>query len=302
MNTRSIFYRLKQKYLYHFSNDKIRRRIAELNRHQREIILRDNYFKVYGHSQEFPLRFLFLIERFSLFKFFLNTTYLRFEIENEILYAHIGKVKLIISTSEELFIIKEIYVQKCYEVFFPSEFSVIDIGMNVGFTSLFFAQKPNVKKVIGFEPFRPTYDNAIKNFEINKKLYQKIDAYNYGLGDKNETLNTSFSEDLKGKNSTIQSDHSSNEQSVKLVKASDKFHQIFNEHPQDTFFIKMDCEGAEFQIFQDLSKNTLHDKIIGFIIEWHAKYPSEIVKILLDNNYKIHLNGSMDIGLIIAFK
>src|SRR6185312_6672086 len=50
-----------------------------------------------------------------------------------------------------------------YNLIVPTEkkIALIDIGMNVGITSLFYASKPNVEKVFSFEPFVPTFNMTV---------------------------------------------------------------------------------------------------------------------------------------------
>ena len=73
---------------------------------------------------------------------------------------------------------------------------VIDIGMNVGIASLFFATLPHVEKVYAFEPFKAPYLRAMDNFKLNPALSAKIQAYNFGLSNKFEELDV-LAEELR---------------------------------------------------------------------------------------------------------
>ena len=48
-------------------------------------------------------------------------------------------LKVSVHSKQELFILREIYSENCYNYIFQSPSIVVDIGFNVGFTSLFFA-------------------------------------------------------------------------------------------------------------------------------------------------------------------
>ena len=50
-----------------------------------------------------------------------------------------------------------------------------------------------VKKVYSFEPFKKTYERALKNIELNGKS-TKIYTYNIGLSDHNEIKNIEYNE------------------------------------------------------------------------------------------------------------
>jgi FkbM family methyltransferase len=58
---------------------------------------------------------------------------------------------------------------------------VIDIGANLGDSSLFFAKKGF--KVIGFEPLNKVYEIALENIKLNN-LEGKITLVNKGVGAK----------------------------------------------------------------------------------------------------------------------
>ena len=91
-------------------------------------------------------------------------------------------LQLYIETPEEFFIIKEVFIEKDYNLLSQESFVVFDIGMNIGISSLFFGLKNNVDKIYSFEPVVPTYDQALHNLELNPSYSNKIDAFNFGLG------------------------------------------------------------------------------------------------------------------------
>ncbi|MGA7410027.1 MAG: hypothetical protein WBW33_06040, partial [Bryobacteraceae bacterium] len=80
-----------------------------------------------------------------------------------------------VSSGEELFILREILCDGVYNFGTAMDNVVVwDIGMNAGFASLYFATRPYVRGVVAFEPFRPTFDAALRNFELNPELRSKI--------------------------------------------------------------------------------------------------------------------------------
>ena len=91
-------------------------------------------------------------------------------------------LQLYIETPEEFFIIKEVFIEKDYNLLSQESFVVFDIGMNIGISSLFFGLKNNVDKIYSFEPVVPTYDQALHNLDLNPSYSNKIDAFNFGLG------------------------------------------------------------------------------------------------------------------------
>ena len=103
-----------------------------------------------------------------------------------------------VNTREEAFILKELLKDNDYDFTISNDVVVVDIGMNVGFTSLFFSKKENVKKIYSFEPVLETYEFALKNLELNPKIASKISAYNFGLGSNNYETEFIFSTEYKG--------------------------------------------------------------------------------------------------------
>ena len=109
----------------------------------------------------------------------------------------IDEINFYINSWEEMFILNEIFIENIYNIELNENFSFIDIGMNVGFTSLFFANKKNCINVFSFEPFKKTNDLALKNLSINK-FSSKINAFDYGLGFPERVLEVEYNENFKG--------------------------------------------------------------------------------------------------------
>ena len=70
--------------------------------------------------------------------------------------------------------IGEILVDEVYSFDCTGDAIVIDIGMNRGIASLYFAAKDNILNVYAFEPFGPTRALAQRNLELNPELARKI--------------------------------------------------------------------------------------------------------------------------------
>lgn len=151
-----------------------------------------------------------------------------------------------------------------------SDLIVIDIGMNIGLASLFFASKERVTKVYGFEPFINTYKQSLDNIRENDKLIQeKIEPFAYGLGNenciKNFIYDASFSEGLSTVGKGVK--RSENTVSVIIKDATEILTPILN--TCNRVVMKMDCEGSEYDILNNLHRSNLISKIDVFIIECH---------------------------------
>src|SRR5690606_36970804 len=190
-----------------------------------------------------------------------------------------------------------------YAIEVPEEkYMIIDVGMNVGFASLFFARNPKVEKIFGFEPFKPTYLDAQENFKMNLPFSNKIVAKNFGLGKRNDTYSVAYSNDLKGKNSIFITDHVSKLEKIDVKKANEIIDHLVYNNSSFNFYIKMDCEGAEFDIFDSLKYGKLPEQVKGILLEWHKNSPDQIIGYLKSNGFRIQLRGEGEIGIITAFR
>ena len=73
-----------------------------------------------------------------------------------------------------LFTATSVLINNEYNFSINEPYVMIDIGYNIGITSLIFAQNENIKQIYGFEPFKPTYNNALENLSQNPLLSSKI--------------------------------------------------------------------------------------------------------------------------------
>lgn len=146
---------------------------------------------------------------------------------------------------------------------------LFDVGMNEGFTSLYFANQPNCKHVYGFELIESTFRKADTNFRLNPHLHSKISAHNYGLYESDGEVGVMYQE---GK------DYSShitetNEQTAKAIvkKSSSVLGNILNDTKDNSSYqiLKIDVEGSEYAIFKDLYENDIINQFDVILGEYH---------------------------------
>lgn len=205
-------------------------------------------------------------------------------------------------TAEDLFIVYEVFYRGIYNYLFKDNAYVIDIGMNIGIASLFFAANNEVQKVYGYEPFRPTYERAIANFNRNPIISSKIAPHNYGLLDANKHLKADYSEEIKGsigihgidKTGTAFRENpttmlETREEPIVLKKASEELSPIIQAAKEKNIelFMKIDCEGSEYEILEDLERESLLKDIDVLVMEWHLKGPKDIESALARSNFRI---------------
>lgn len=184
------------------------------------------------------------------------------------------KDSIIVSTDNYYSIFLEIFVNQIYILppqILEREFVVFDVGMNRGYASLYFANKENCKQVYGFELVEDTYLWAIDNFSLNPRLKQKIISFNFGLW--NEDKELFFETDGIDGHSQISEDLCDNTHTLPravVKKSSLVFSDILKQLDTNMLrVLKIDVEGAEYTIFEDLFINNLLDEFDIVIGEYH---------------------------------
>lgn len=167
------------------------------------------------------------------------------------------KMTFYLVNSSDFIVFQEIFAENVYGVGGLAKNTVcIDIGMNIGLASLYFANMKECSIVYGFEPFAKTFEQAKINIELNEKLKEKIQPLNFALGDKETKININYDADFTGGNSLILNEKCSTQgEIIKTKEASNVISDIANSHVANNILLKIDCEGSEYMIFENLKKN-----------------------------------------------
>jgi hypothetical protein len=115
----------------------------------------------------------FFLKGLSFARALHNEAHARFRNEDGLILIQIGELSFEVRTFEELYILHEVFVEGVYNIKLPSPVVMVDIGANVGFSSVLFAQNPKVARVISFEPVELTYQHACRNLNINRPYSEK---------------------------------------------------------------------------------------------------------------------------------
>ena len=219
--------------------------------------------------------------------------------ENRILLK--TKEGIILGTNNRFYTIKEVIgfdgysVPQLYEF---DDFVVFDVGMNRAYASLRFAEFDNCSRVFGFEIDEDTYNKAVYNINLNPDLSKKIKPYNIGLSDKDEEVELYYLEGADGVNTVehdlvdIQYDFkkSTDEVKTKVVKVkktTDVINEIMeNENISSKIVLKIDVEGSEYKIIDDLIESDLIYKMDLIIGEGHKFIDRNLSDDLLNCGFK----------------
>lgn len=219
-------------------------------------------------------------------------------------------LNIFVESTEEFFILEEVFIRNDYKFKSSNEAVVIDIGANIGISSLYFSTLDNVKSIYSFEPVLDSFKQATYNLELNNNISKVATIKNIGLGKevREETFiynkKTKGNTGVRGLLSSTMSVNPDNENRLVYIKnASIELKPILKTHPNNAIVIKMDCEGGEYEIMNDLDNSGLLKDIDIMMLEWHDRGASEIEEILIKNNFTIFSRTLSDnAGLIHACK
>lgn len=197
-------------------------------------------------------------------------------------------VTVMLHNELEEMIYREIWCNEDYNLNILKDSIVIDIGMNAGFASLYFAQKNFVKRVYAFEPDKIVYEKAIENINLNMQLRDKIVTANVACSneDKKEKYVATQVESAGIKKKKGNEPTNIKEIEVVCVDSAKALGTIIDNHyGKDKILVKCDCEGAEYEIFYRLEEMGYFSKIDAFAMEWHDGRREEIETIFSRNDY-----------------
>lgn len=218
-------------------------------------------------------------------------------------------LKIYVETFEEFFILDEVFVQNIYNFSSNDKVILIDIGANIGTTCLFFSKLPNVEKIYAFEPVPITFQQATLNLGLNKEISKVVEIKNIGLGKNDREEIFLFNQNVKG-NTGLRGDLSASfkedevvEIAVAIKDASISIREIIAANPQCKVVLKMDCEGGEYEIFENLASSGVIEQIDYIMMEWHDRGEDILEEILRNNGFMYFSQRlAFNAGMIYAVK
>ena len=139
--------------------------------------------------------------------------------------------------------------------------TIIDIGANKGYFTLKAANNP-LNKVYAYEPIASTFKALEANISLNQAT--NVKTYNVGVARKNEVREFNFSTD-KSIISSMVFTQAGQTKKIPCITLAD----VFTENQLATIdLLKMDCEGAEFEILYNTTPEVL-SKIKVLRMEYH---------------------------------
>ncbi len=176
---------------------------------------------------------------------------------------------------------------------------VVDVGAHIGLFTIYASQFCTEGKIYYFEPVVENYELLLENIKLNNLNY--VTSFNQAVSNSNEPIKLFLNNDESG--------HSIFSQSSKtVITDSISLQRFFDENKiKHCNFLKLDCEGAEYEIIKNLPLEYFQ-KIDKLIIEYHMadSHPElliELKAILSQQNFEIETKQLFsDIGFLYAKK
>jgi FkbM family methyltransferase len=176
---------------------------------------------------------------------------------------------------------------------------VIDIGAHIGLYTLYASRICSKGKIYCFEPVKSNFDILLDNVNLNS--IQNVTTYNLAVSGSTEKVKIYLNPDDSGHSMFISSNEFVEVDSISLKEIIDK------NNIEKCNFLKLDCEGAEYDIINSLPDGYFA-KIDKMIIEYHLANTKpflleNLIKRLQSMSFKVHTKKLFDdIGFLYAIK
>ncbi len=183
------------------------------------------------------------------------------------LFAELDDLKIRLTNLGDLPTLGEVFLERLYQFDRSGEFVFMDIGANIGLTSLYFASQYE-GPIYSFELVPSTAECAAFNFGLNPKHETRITLHTHGLSDKDQKLRIRIDSNDTAGNSIYQQ-IGDELQPVEVRDAATALQAIVEAHPSRDVVVKLDAEGAEYAILRRWNETSMLRNISILLMEWH---------------------------------
>jgi FkbM family methyltransferase len=181
-----------------------------------------------------------------------------------------------------------------YKLIKPN-YTVFDIGANIGWYTNHIAKNLEIGNIHAFEPIPDTFESLVKNVKLNN--FPNIKLNNIALSDSIGELNFYYSSKMTGASSS--KNITKNEDAILVnckTNTIDEYAKEFNVQSID--FIKCDVEGAELFAFRGGVESIKKFKPIVFtemLRKWASTFgyhPNDIIELFKNMDYSCYINSN----------
>jgi FkbM family methyltransferase len=200
------------------------------------------------------------------------------------------RVKVRNRTNTDRAVIIEVYFKRCYtqEGFEISDTDVVlDIGAHIGVFTLLASKAASKGRVYSFEPIPENYELLKENIALNGS--SNVVAVKSALSNETGYRDIWLSDANTGGHSFYRQKAGDRTVTVEVVTLEEVMKQHRISHAD---FMKMDCEGSEYDILTSCSSDTL-SRIDKISMEWHyldeKRNQLTLVSFLQNNGFEVNL-------------
>lgn len=202
------------------------------------------------------------------------------------IYTKKGNIINLRTKSTDFFSFVNIWLFNEYgqnQIDFKSTDVIIDIGSHIGLFAIYISQFNKNGKILCYEPYDENYKILLENIENNN--FKNIFTFNKAVSKKNGEIFLYINKDTAANNIYDKSSNFIKVNSTTLKEIID------SNHIEKCELLKLDCEGAEYEILMNLDPN-IFKKINNIIMECHFVETefiqfTNLKKFLIEMNYNV---------------
>jgi FkbM family methyltransferase len=194
----------------------------------------------------------------------------------------------------------EVWVYREYEVpglAWQSVKTVIDVGANVGAATLWFASRAAVAQVVAVEPSAAVLQSLRENVRANR-LAARVTIFPVALG---PSRGTGYLQATgMSTTATVRADPGGGSSAVPILSLGDLIEEA---KIGEVDVLKLDCEGAEFEILRSTEPSVLRS-VRAIVGEFHASHGQrrDLEHALIRSGFDCRFQGREDFGLFSAVR
>ena len=197
-----------------------------------------------------------------------------------------GKDFFFVSPTELMHGLNEIFIEEVYKQRLPPNPYIIDCGANIGLSVIYLKQMFPDATIIAFEPDEENFNLLQTN--IKSFNYENVQAHKEAVWIENTTLQFASEGSMS---SRILTEVSGRTVLVKAIRLKDYLNR-----PVD--FLKIDIEGAEFQVIMDIADQLQH--INNLFLEYHGSFNqnnelNSIFSLLVDKGFSYYIKEATSV-------